>query len=161
MSKPNSRILASLVLTVALTGSVAVAAPAAIAAQGATTRVTISSTTDFTTGAETFVAQGGGLCPSGTAFVSNGVFTREHGQIAEFLLDKGFTCADGTGTFFLRLRAWYTPCEPTDSGVWTVIGGTGAYATLKGQGQLTGTYRPGPCASAAGLTDVYTGRMGP
>ena len=153
-----SRTAARITLSAALLSGLSPLLAAPASAAGASESISIVSTVDFATGSETFVAEGGGLCRSGTAFVSNGPYIRERG-VSTFLLNKGFTCDDGSGTFFVELRVWYSPCAATDRGVWTVLGGTGAYASLKGQGQVVGTYTPGPCSDATGLVDHYTGRL--
>ena len=66
---------------------------------------------------------------------------------------KYFVCIDGT--FDVELRVWLLNGGHT-TGRWKVIGGTGSYAGLKGNGTLTGTY------DAVGNTvlDVYTGKIG-
>ena len=55
-----------------------------------------------------------------------------------------------------RLRAWWLPCAPSNRGVWSITGGTGDYASLRGSGQLVGTYFPAACEDG-GVEDVYTG----
>lgn len=107
----------------------------------------------------TFTAVGAGLCPSGTTAEPDGVDVTERPRTLAFRLDKLFTCDDGSGTFTLRIHAWYRPCDATDRGVWEVVGGTGAYSTLSGRGTLVGTYVPAPCEEAIGIIDVLVGRL--
>jgi hypothetical protein len=50
---------------------------------------------------------------------------------------------DSLGTFTLRAAITATVTEDpnvlTERGTWTIIDGTGAYETLRGQGRVTGT----------------------
>jgi hypothetical protein len=51
---------------------------------------------------------------------------------------------DGSlGSFTLRVNVTFTltdnPNVALDEGTWVVLDGTGAYATLRGQGRITGT----------------------
>ena len=81
------------------------------------------------------------LCPSGTfvdefvggggAFRSGRVFYHS-GTVL-----KSFTCADGSGTFTILFHPQFTPATPEgceEAGPFAVIGGTGDYAQLRGQG---------------------------
>ncbi len=131
-------------------------APGQATAANADTRISIVATEDFVSGTGTFQASGGGLCSSGTTSQPGGVAVTERRRTLTFELDKVFTCSDGSGTFTLQLRAWYLPCEPSNRGVWSIIGGTGDYASLRGSGQLVGTYFPAACEDG-GVEDVYTG----
>ena len=131
-------------------------APGQATASSADTRVSIVATENFVAGTGTFEATGGGLCSAGTTSQPDGVTITEHRRTLTFQLDKVFTCSDGSGTFTLQLRAWYLPCAPSNRGVWSIIGGTGDYASLRGSGQLVGTYFPAACEDG-GVEDVYTG----
>ena len=110
------------------------------------------------TGTGTFTASGEGLCSSGTTSQPDGVEVVERRRTLTFVLDKVFTCADGSGTFTLQLRAWWLPCAPSNRGVWRVTGGTGDYSSLSGSGQLIGTYFPAACEDG-GVEDVYSGHV--
>jgi hypothetical protein len=68
-----------------------------------------------------------------------------------FHLTKTLVCTDGSGTFTIRVHAATVFGSPTDQGGWSVVGGTGDYAGLRGGGNLVGTYVPN------GIIDVYTG----
>jgi hypothetical protein len=139
----------------------AVVAPLAMAPSQATaantdTRVSIVATEDFVTGTGSFEASGAGLCSSGTTSQPDGVTVIERRRTLTFVLDKVFTCDDGSGSFTMQLRAWWLPCAPSNRGVWTIIAGTGDYASLRGSGQQVGTYFPAACEDG-GVEDVYTG----
>ncbi len=107
----------------------------------------------------TFTTTGDVLCPAGTATQVPESFRVVGGNhTSTFHLKYMFTCDDGSGTFTIRVQASGRICEPTDSGGWAVVGGTGAYEDLHGGGNLVGTLTPpdDPC-NATGIIDVYTG----
>jgi hypothetical protein len=103
---------------------------------------------------ETFTTTGGALCPSGSS-ASSGFRFAGGGRAGTFHLDKTLTCDDGSGTFTISVNAATANGSPTDQGGWSVTGGTGAYASLSGGGNLVGTYFDG------GIDDLYTGRVTP
>ncbi len=78
-----------------------------------------------------------------------------------FHLERTFVCADGSGSFTVRLNARWHPCDTTNSGTWVVLRGTGAYADLSGAGRLTGTYSGADPCDPSGVQDVLTGRTTP
>jgi hypothetical protein len=77
------------------------------------------------------------LCPSGTfvdEFVGGG--GNFYGGLT---VRKHFTCADGSGTFTILFHPQFTPATPEDcgqAGPFSVVGGTGAYAQLRGHGDF-------------------------
>ncbi len=75
-----------------------------------------------------------------------------------FDVRKTFSCADGSGTFTLRIRAVVRLCDPYDRGTWVVESGTGSYTQLSGSGLLVGSCLPDAC-TAAGITDHLVGKM--
>jgi hypothetical protein len=100
------------------------------------------------------------LCPSGTfvdefvggggAFASGSVFY--HASTVR----KTFTCSDGSGTFTILFHPQFSPatssaCE--EAGPFAVVGGTGDYATLRGQGDF--------CVFPVGegFTETFTGNF--
>jgi hypothetical protein len=119
--------------------------PTALAAPGSTT-ITLNS---FSSG-ETFTATGGVVCSSGTATSDFRKFAGD-GTAGSFHLTKTLVCPDGTFTIVVNAATVFG--SPTDQGGWAVLDGTGAYATLKGGGNLVGTYVPD------GIVDVYTGSL--
>jgi hypothetical protein len=118
--------------------------PTALAAPGSTT-ITLNS---FAT--ETFTATGGVVCSSGTATTDFRKFAGGGGA-GSFHLTKTLVCPDGSFTIVVNAATVFG--SPTDQGGWAVLDGTGAYATLKGGGNLVGTYVPD------GIIDVYTGSL--
>lgn len=91
-------------------------------------------------------------CGSGT--VTNGSNSQLHGgpRFGKFNGFKIFECASGD-VFVVRLSAKF---DDTGSvGTWSIIGGTGDLAGLRGSGTLVGTPIPG------GINDVYDGTLRP
>lgn len=121
--------------------------PTALAAPGSTT-ITLNS---FSSG-ETFTATGGVVCPEGTATTDFRKFAGG-GAAGSFHLTKELVCTDGSGSFTIVVNAAVVFGSPTDQGGWAVLDGTDDYATLKGGGNLVGTYVPD------GIIDVYTGSL--
>jgi hypothetical protein len=106
----------------------------------------------------TFVADSDLLCASGTT--TDQTLVAGNGRAITFHNLKTFQCADGSGTFTLRIQAQVKLCSPTDSGVWNVAGGTGDYEGLQGTGSLVGTYFPGDvCTEPEGIDDHLTGTL--
>ena len=105
---------------------------------------------------EDFTATGGVLCESGTA-VTDPVFAAGFGAqgrgVGTFHLIKTLTCDDGSGTFQILVDASTAPSSPGTLGGFSVVGGTGDYAGLRGAGSLVGTN------TGNGIIDVYTGRL--
>jgi hypothetical protein len=105
---------------------------------------------------EDFTATGGVLCASGTA-VTDPVFAAGFGSkgrgVGSFHLIKTLTCDDGSGTFQILVDASTAPSSPGTLGGFSVVGGTGDYAGLRGAGSLVGTN------TGNGIIDVYTGRL--
>jgi Na+/melibiose symporter-like transporter len=105
-----------------------------------------------------FVAVSDALCESGTT--TDVATASTAGPVTTFDDLKTFTCQDGSGTFTLHIVARVIGCAATDSGTWKVVGGTGDYESLKGQGQLTGTYFGGTSScDAVGIVDHLTGKL--
>lgn len=78
------------------------------------------------------------------------------GTFATLRMVKQFECQDGSGTFDVRLLVHLdlTP-EGIHTGTWEVVGGTGDYAGLHGNGELIGiVVEPG-----WSTFDIYDGRM--
>jgi len=103
----------------------------------------------------TFTADSALLCDSGTT--SDVTIIAGNGRAITFHNLKTFTCADGSGTFTLRLQAQVKPCDANTRGVWSVADGSGDYDRLQGTGSLVGTYFPADACSAEGIDDHLTG----
>lgn len=125
--------------------ALAIASPAAAAAEP----VTIDLHVDFASG-ETFTAEG--FCPSGTA-ESFGHLIVGAGRATTFHLFKTLTCDDGSGTLTIRVNAAGVFGFPGTIGGWNVVGGSGDYAATRGGGHIVGTGFDG------GIDDHYTGRL--
>lgn len=135
-------------------GAIATAAIALVLAIGsvgalAATRTTITLNSFAT---ETFTATGDVICPSGTATTDFGHFGGGD-RAGSFHLTKTFVCDDGSGSFTISVNAATVFGSPTDQGGWAVRSGTGAYTTLRGGGNVVGTYVPD------GIIDSYTGSV--
>src|SRR5215218_10383500 len=99
------------------------------------------------------------LCPSGTfvdEFVGGGgAFASDRVSYSASTIRKMFTCADGSGTFTILFHPQFTPATPAgceQAGPFAVIGGTGDYAQLRGQGDF--------CVFAVGedeFSETFTG----
>ncbi|WP_377641582.1 hypothetical protein [Oryzobacter terrae] len=154
-SIPRAHRISRVLLVTGLAG-VGIVQPATIA-MAADPSVTL--TADSVLGEEGTFTADGGPCASGTTAEPGGVTVTERRKKLVFDLEKVFTCSDGSGSFTVRIHATYQPCLPSDRGVWTVVGGTGRHTALRGHGTLVGTYWPGPCDDAQGITDVLVGTM--
>jgi hypothetical protein len=78
-----------------------------------------------------------GSTVGGESFCAQGTFADQHGTASIGLVDRSFTCPDGT------LQIGFDPGTPegdTQSGPWRIIAGTGAYADWRGGGEMTVTY---------------------
>jgi hypothetical protein len=135
------------------------ALPGAAAAAGATVDATIDVHSVFSNPTGTFTADSPVLCAAGTTSDETRVVGSD--RVLNFKNVKTFTCADGSGTFTLRLNAQVMPCSSTDRGVWSVIGGTGAYEGLRGAGTIVGSYFPNDACDAEGIDDHLTGTLVP
>jgi hypothetical protein len=105
---------------------------------------------------ETFTATGGVVCDSGTA-VTDPVFIAGFGRqergAGTFHLIKTLTCDDGSGWFQLLVNAAAARNSDGTIGGFSVVGGSEAYASLRGGGQIQGTF------TETGIIDVYTGYL--
>ena len=102
---------------------------------------------------EMFHSDGSVICVSGPAVTDPFRFAgggRQGGGNGTFHLEKTLTC--GNGTFRIAVDAAQTATGTI--GGWTVRSGTGAYAGLRGGGQIVGTN-----VSDLLLRDAYTGRL--
>jgi len=142
----------SLLITGLLIGALPGATVAAAAVDA-----TIDVHSAFADPAGSFTADSPVLCPEGTTHDETRVVGSD--QVLNFKNVKTFTCADGSGTFTLRINAQVMPCSSTDRGAWSVIGGTGAYEGLRGAGDLVGTYFPNDACDAEGIDDHLTGTL--
>ena len=140
-------ILVGLVATFALAGGVLVASPAV-----ATPPVPVQFSGPIgSDGTGTFTAESP-LCPTGTVDTSLDKVVGFHsGKQIQILVIHGFTCDDGSGTFQVLLQVHLVFDPFSDDFTWTVLSGTGAYATLHGTGSGFGV------PTQTGIFDTYTG----
>ncbi|MGZ8761132.1 MAG: hypothetical protein ACXWXV_11270 [Aeromicrobium sp.] len=108
-------------------------AMAAARPEGVTFRSVMSPATPFNIG--TFTARGTAVtsdrvCPSGS--VTDTALTRS--GLDRLTVRKTFRCGDGTGTFTVRLQIHQDLAAQTETFRWLVLGGTGAYRSLRGAG---------------------------
>jgi hypothetical protein len=115
--------------------------------------VTITVLTHVNGNLDAFASTGGVVCAAGqVSAVSSRFVGFQSNRHAQILVDKRFECADGTFDVLLRVTLDFESCDTV--GTWSVIDGTGAYATLRGSGSLTGD-----SACDDTVLDVYTGAM--
>ena len=118
------------------------------AASAASSPVEIDIHIDFATG-ETFTAS---FCESGEAETYN--FKQVgRGRATTFHLFKDLICDDGSGILTIRVDASVGLRLRGTKGGWNVVGGTGAFAGVRGGGSIVGTGFDG------GIDDHYTGRL--
>ena len=100
-----------------------------------------------------FDATGGIVCEEGVVENAGGHFVGwQSNTHAQILLVKHFTCDDGTFDILLRVKLDF---ETNDTvATWSVVGGTDAYASLRGAGTLIGTNNGGET-----ILDEYVGGM--
>ncbi len=101
-------------------------------------------------------------CESGTVTTTE-VDAIERNRRTTFVGTKVVDCGTGN-TFTINFRATGVECAATNSGRWTLVGGTGAFEDARGQGRLVGSYvaadgSPGDFCNNASVDDRYTGRI--
>ncbi len=96
-------------------------------------------------------------CANATVTDTSGPAAAFDGPISLFSGAKLFDCG-ASGIFTLAYRVHHYDCSPTDSGTWMIVGGTGVYAGMTGEGFLSGAYYPIPCF-ASGIIDSYSGTL--
>ena len=73
---------------------------------------------------------------------------------------KGHGGVSGTMTIEFDAKVRLEPfCDGANKGSWSVLGGTGVYASATGGGKLNGTYPGGDSCLAGAVDDRYTGRI--
>jgi hypothetical protein len=114
----------------------------------------------FSQEGETFHASGpavdkGLVCATGTqdqlSLVAHG------GQNPNILIldvAKHFTCGDGSGSFDIKMVVQLDNTTLDTTARWRIVGGTGDYVKLRGEGSLIGT----PIDSDS-IHDVYDGKV--
>ena len=112
------------------------------------------------TSGETFFASGpavgsGLVCATGTVDDLSIVVSSPGGATTILHVLKRFYCADSSGTFDVRMVVHLDNTTHETTARWRIAGGTGAYTSLRGNGQLAGT----PIVPGTSIHDVYDGRV--
>jgi hypothetical protein len=144
---------------------VAIAATLAMPAGAAATQpapVVITILEEHFMAENAFDATGGLVCATGTVFPLGGGPTGasrafnggQSGSQAQIHLSQRFECPDGSFDVLLRVTLDFATGGTV--GTWSVLRGTGAYASLHGAGSLTGerVEPPDPV-----ILVTYTGRV--
>lgn len=103
-------------------------------------------------------ADSGLICASGT-FVDTGISfagyqsDRAGRTVIQLQVRKAFTCADGSGTLFVKLQIQADVATGLETFTWVAQGGTDDYANLRGSGSGS-TVRDD---DGNGNTNTYTG----
>lgn len=142
-------LVGGLLLLVATAGSAVAARPAII-------KIAI----DLDANTEAFTTDSALLCPSGDAFSDFHFGAGNFREAGSFHLDKLLVCADGSGSFVIRVNAGanFVVGDGTTGG-WSVVpgSGTGDYEGLQGGGNIVGINSDTPPTD---LTDYYYGSVG-
>jgi hypothetical protein len=113
------------------------------------------------TSGEAFIASGpavdsGTVCAGGTVDdVSVEAFGNQTGSKLTLHVLKRFNCEDGSGTFDIRLVVKLDLVTNYTTASWVIVGGTGDYTSLHGNGSLAGT----PIVPGTSIHDVYDGNV--
>lgn len=96
------------------------------------------------------------ICPAGESTDLSVVVTGPPAGAFRILrVLKRFACADDSGTFDVRLLVHLDLTTNATTAGWQIVGGTGAYAGLHGQGKLVGH----PIVPGVSITDIYDGQV--
>ena len=144
MKRLATAALTALTATILLAGPTFASAPEPI---------TITVVTGMEGSSDPFAATGGVVCEEGVVGNAGGHFVGWQSDThAQILILKRFTCDDGTFDILLRVKLDF---ETSDTvATWSVVGGTDAYASLRGAGTLIGTNDGGET-----ILDEYVGGM--
>jgi hypothetical protein len=86
----------------------------------------------------------------GSPFCAGGTIRDTHASsdpaMGQYLIDRTITCPDGTVR--VGLTPEVPPQGPTQRGSWTIVSGTGAFAGMRGSGEMEVKYEPGDDALA-------------
>jgi hypothetical protein len=97
----------------------------------------------------------GVICAAGTVSTVPDRFVGwQSGSLARILQVKSFVCPDGSFDVLLRVTLDFATGDTV--GTWSVLSGSGAYASLHGAGSITGD-KADP--EATEILDIYTGGM--
>ena len=113
------------------------------------------------TSGESFAASGdavvaGLVCPSGT--IDDLAVTVSGSGSSPFRIlhvQKRFNCGDLSGSFDVKMVVKLDLTTNATTARWKIVGGTGSYVSLKGNGSLVGT----PVVPGVSINDVYDGSV--
>jgi len=94
---------------------------------------------------ETFYASGpavdaGVVCPTGiTSDIYSNSFGPPNGNYTYLYIVKSYSCTDGTGTFYIKMKVKLENNTGNTTARWQFTDGSGAYSRLRGHGTLVGT----------------------
>jgi hypothetical protein len=138
-------LAAGLILALGAFGGAAAGQPAAIT-------INIEFDTDPPT--ESFTTDGSVLCTAGPATSVNRHAGGNFEVAATLHLTKTLVCDDGTLT--IKVNAGLNYGRGGTVGGWSIVGGTGAYAALRGGGHIVGR---GGDGAPYDLVDSYYGKI--
>ena len=111
------------------------------------------------TSGEAFAATGGAVdsllvCPTGTVDDLDVSISGSGSSPFRILhVQKRFNCGDSSGSFDVEMVVKLDLTTNATTARWKIVGGTGSYAGLKGNGSLVGT----PVEPGVSIHDVYDG----
>ena len=84
----------------------------------------------------------------GSAFCVGGTIRDSHASLdpkmKAYLIDRKITCPDGTVRIGITPEVSAAPQPQTQTGSWTIVSGTGAFARFGGSGKGEALYGPNP-----------------
>lgn len=96
----------------------------------------------------------GPVCASGMVDELSATGNNPAGPFQTLWVTKQFVCGDGSGTFDVSMVVQLNQNTGYTTAHWKIIGGTGTYQNLKGNGKLVGTPKSGNT-----ILDVYDGKV--
>lgn len=156
MTKKTRSFILSILLTLAL---LVTTATAAFATPSLELHIVAQET--IATSGEPFTASGsavstGLVCPTGTIDDLEVVVSGPPaGNFRILNVLKRFYCDDSSGTFDVKMVVKLDLLTHQTTAHWKIVGGTGSYVNLKGNGTLVGT----PIVPGTSIEDVYDGKV--
>ena len=96
----------------------------------------------------------GPVCATGFVDELSTTWNNPNGQYQILWVTKQFECGDSSGTFDISMVVKLNVNTGYTTANWKIVGGTGSYVSLKGNGKLSGTPQPGSI-----IFDVYDGKV--
>ena len=143
-----------LVLLILLTAVPAMAAPPLEMHIEVTATIDPADADPFTASGP--AADAGLLCPNGDVYdLEINASGPPEGSFINLRVLKHFVCADGSGTFDVKLNAKVDFVAGGTTGNWVIVNGTGDYVGVHGSGKLTGIV----IVLGESILDIYDGQM--